>query len=98
MTIRVINLKHEPCDIRVCRPSRWGNPWRVDGDDELRRFAVAHYRQWIAGRPELVDQLYRRIRARYPDGLIRPVRLGCWCAPLPCHADVLAALLRERLK
>ena len=23
------------------------------------------------------------------------MRLGCWCAPLPCHGDVLVKLLRN---
>jgi hypothetical protein len=29
---------------------------------------------------------------------LRGKRLGCWCAPGPCHGDVLVRLLAERLE
>ena len=60
------------------------NPFRLgaDGDrDEL----IAKYREYLLGRPDLLALL--------PD--LRGKRLGCWCAPLRCHADVIAALADE---
>ena len=39
----------------------------------------------ISGRLELLELL-----ALLPD--LRGRRLGCWCAPLPCHAMVIAEL------
>jgi hypothetical protein len=43
---------------------------------------VRHYQQWLDDQPELL----RRLRA----GELSGRALGCWCAPQPCHADVLA--------
>ena len=65
----------------VSRPSRWGNPFPVDGDAVPDRAAsVARYRAWAAtDPPELADVEE-----------LRGADLACWC-PLdgPCHADVL---------
>lgn len=46
-----------------------------------REAMIRHYREYLEGRPELV----RRLRA----GELAGRALGCWCAPRPCHADVL---------
>lgn len=47
-----------------------------------RNAMVAHYAEWLDAQPELL----RRIAA----GEFTGRALGCWCAPQPCHADVLA--------
>jgi len=57
------------------------NPFRL-GPDGSRPEAVARYREYLLARPDLLA-LLPELRGR---------RLGCWCAPLPCHADVLAEL------
>jgi hypothetical protein len=57
------------------------NPFRP-GPDRSREQAVAAYRDYILARPDLLALL--------PD--LRGRRLGCWCAPLPCHAEVIAEL------
>lgn len=41
------------------------------------------------------DQLVDRARAAEKDG--RDLVLLCWCAPLPCHGDVLRQLVEEAL-
>lgn len=43
---------------------------------------VRRYRDWLHGRAALLG----RIEA----GELTGRALGCWCAPQPCHADVLA--------
>jgi Domain of unknown function (DUF4326) len=57
------------------------NPFRigVDGDREQ---VIARYSDYLLGRPDLL--------ALVPD--LRGKRLGCWCKPLACHADVIAEL------
>ncbi|NHD16803.1 MULTISPECIES: DUF4326 domain-containing protein [unclassified Actinopolyspora] len=40
------------------------------------------YEEWLNGSPELL----RRI----DEGELAGRALGCWCAPEPCHAEVLA--------
>jgi Domain of unknown function (DUF4326) len=47
-----------------------------------RREMVCRYREWLAEQPDLL----RRLR----EGELTGRALGCWCAPEPCHADVLA--------
>jgi Domain of unknown function (DUF4326) len=61
--------------------SPYANPFRP-GPDGTREQVIDRYREWLTGRPDLL--------ARLPE--LRGRRLGCWCAPLPCHADVLAEL------
>ena len=66
----------------VARPTRWGNPFRINRPAE-RAGAVTRYRVWIKS-PEGREL---RLEAR---SCLRGFNLACWC-PLdgPCHADVL---------
>jgi Domain of unknown function (DUF4326) len=57
------------------------NPFRP-GQDGTRAEIVAKYREYLLHRPELLAML--------PD--LRGRRLGCWCLPLSCHAEVIAEL------
>jgi hypothetical protein len=92
----VVHCKRERYDVYVGRPSKWGNPFShipnavVQGKTRtLARYrvatraeAVAAYEAWIQTQPELMAAL--------PE--LRGKVLGCWCAPLPCHGEVLARL------
>ncbi len=68
----------------VARPSRWGNPFVVGGEEVLdAAAAVARYRAALeAGKLRFtVDDARRELAGR---------DLACWCPPdRPCHADVL---------
>lgn len=81
---RVVNLKHERCDVRIDRTSHWGNPF-VIGKDGTRDQVIEKYRDWICA-PE------QRHMVRYARQVLAGKTLGCWCAPLPCHGDVLLEL------
>lgn len=70
--------------VYVGRPSRWGNPFILDSK-MLRHIAVDEYRKWIQNQPELMTAL--------PE--LKGKDLVCWCAPLPCHADVLLELANK---
>ena len=70
------------------------NPFATKNEAD-RLAAIARYGEWLAeqisARNPAVTVELARIRAlatRYPD-----VQLFCWCAPHPCHADVIAAVL-----
>lgn len=65
--------------IFVGRPSAWGNPFVV-GRDGTRAEVIARFEAHILARPELIQAARTKLRGR---------DLVCWCAPLPCHADVL---------
>ena len=89
MTTRVVNLHHEAYDVYIGRPGKaqtaaecpWGNPF-VIGRDGTREEVIAKYREWIVDQPDLMAAL--------PE--LRGKVLACYCAPLPCHGDVLAEL------
>jgi hypothetical protein len=82
---RVVNIRNEPCDVYCGRPSMWGNRFRI-GPDGDRATVIAKYRTWILTRPALLALL----------PLVQGKVLGCNCAPLPCHVDVIAELADER--
>ena len=65
-------------------PSPFANPFAVGTPGvPTRSDAIAAFRESLRGDPALVA----RIRAELPDKV-----LGCWCAPEPCHGDVLVAV------
>nr|WP_167174089.1 DUF4326 domain-containing protein [Saccharomonospora amisosensis] len=60
--------------------SDFANPFVKEAKHE-REAMLRHYREHLEQRPDLL----RRLRA----GELTGRALGCWCAPKPCHADVL---------
>lgn len=84
----VVHCKRVPGAIYIGRPSKWGNPYSHTAGTlaqfrvGTRSEAVAAYRAWLPTQPHLMAAL--------PE--LRGKALGCWCAPLPCHGDVLAEL------
>lgn len=77
----VVHVKYAPYDVYIGRPSKWGNPFII-GRDGTRLEVIALYKAHILGRPELLAAL--------PE--LKGKVLGCYCAPKPCHGDVLAEL------
>ena len=67
--------------VYIGRPSKWGNPF-VIGRDGTRDEVIAKYGNWLLAKPDLLAQI----------GELRDRHLVCWCAPDPCHGDVLVAL------
>lgn len=57
------------------------NPFKI-GRDGSPEEVVAKYRPYLLGRPDLLALL----------PALRGKVLGCWCAPDPCHAYVIAEL------
>ena len=78
---RVVHMYHDHYDIRIDRRTKWGNPFK-EGRDGTRDEVIAKYEAWIKTQPALMAAL--------PE--LRGKVLGCWCAPKPCHGDVLARL------
>ena len=70
-----------PNTVKVCRPSRWGNPFKADWPEggKDRAWAVSAFRGALT--PEVIEDARRELAGK---------NLACWC-PLdqPCHADVL---------
>lgn len=78
----VVHCKRAPFDVYIGRPGPWGNPF-VIGRDGTRTDVVAKYQAWLEARPALMERARRELAGRV---------LGCWCAPLACHGDVLARI------
>lgn len=96
---------HKPENtVVVSRPSKWGNPFKVEMIDHEWRvrglgrlwFGYTTNADAIAAAVELYRSLWRAPRNYFPDADLSKLRghdLACWC-PLdqPCHADVLLEL------
>jgi hypothetical protein len=67
------------------RPSPWGNPFHI-GADGTREQVIAKYRDWLCDSPPLLEAARRDLRGK---------NLVCWCAPLPCHGDVLLEIANQ---
>ena len=87
---KVLNKHHRdvsPAAIYIGRGSKWGNPLRigVDGD---RATVIAKHERWLRDQHHLLSALDE----------LRSHDLVCFCAPAPCHGDLLLRLanaLRE---
>ena len=79
MTPEVLNRRDGVPEgaVYVGRPTRWGNPYVIGRDGD---------------RAEVIERFRHYANARYTGRDLEELRgkdLVCWCAPLPCHADVL---------
>ncbi len=90
---KVLNKRKDvipPGAIYVGRPSKWGNPFKIGdlmiGIPMSREVVILRYKAMVLAtllkNPHYLDELKGK-------------DLICWCAPLPCHADVLLELANE---
>jgi hypothetical protein len=64
--------------------SKWANPFGIK-QEANREVIIATYERWLRSQRHLMDAL--------PE--LRGLDIVCWCAPLPCHGDVLLRLANE---
>lgn len=77
----VVNKRHGiPFDIYIGRGSRWGNPFPIGGGDD-REAVIRKYEGYLRSSEELLSAVVE----------LAGKSLGCFCAPAPCHGDILAA-------
>lgn len=81
--MRILNCKLDDCSgaVYIGRPSVFGNPF-VIGKDGTRDEVIAKYRRWFWAR--LRDEEFARQALS-----LKGRDLCCWCAPAPCHGDVI---------
>lgn len=84
MDIQVVHWRKEPYDVDIRRPRKWGNPFQI-GIDGTRSEVIQKFHDWIITQPDLINNLHE----------LQGKRLGCWCAPKPCHGDILKQLVEE---
>ncbi|WP_254125596.1 DUF4326 domain-containing protein [Amycolatopsis sp. CA-230715] len=76
-----MNKRTDAFDLYIGRGSVWGNPYRLPQHhtDADRARVIEQYERYLLRSPKLM--------ARLPE--LYGKRLGCFCAPRPCHGDVL---------
>jgi len=111
MAIIVYNRTREdhsnnPNNFPIFRPSILGNPYTEikdrntkamyvvkDREEAIRRYS--DYFDIMYGSNEAFTKAVDKIYEKYKKG--EDVYLECYCAPKPCHGDVIAEKLRKRL-
>ena len=72
-----------------------GNPFRI-GVDGNREEVIRKYQDWLKKKletdPRVQSAIMNLVWMLYGG---ERVRLGCWCAPLPCHAEVIKSVVVE---
>jgi len=67
--------------VDIGRGSKWGNPFKI-GQNGDRASVIAKYDAWLRDRHDLLRAI----------GELRGKHLVCFCAPAPCHGDLLLRL------
>ena len=81
--------KFYPADaVYVGRPSKWGNPFPLHQESD-RLTVIEQFKRWITDPAN--GALLRQVREE-----LRGKDLLCWCAPEPCHADVLLEIANAK--
>ena len=83
--LKVVHCKKEKYDVYIGRPSKWGNPFKLE-DFKSRKDCLDAYKKWILNHHYLLGDLCEL------EGKI----LGCWCKPKSCHGDILVELIKSR--
>lgn len=87
----IVNIRHSPYDVYIGRPGMgmradWGNPYShlphttAQFKVATRDLAISSYEEYLSTRPDLIARLWE----------LKDKRLGCFCAPLSCHGEILA--------
>lgn len=90
--IRVVNKKdasHSGTTVYIGRPTILGNPFPLNGEASRKR-VIEQYELWLKeqinyGNRKVIDDL-KRLKSIHEEG---ELNLQCFCAPRPCHGDVI---------
>lgn len=85
---RVVNIRNEGCDVFIGRPSKFGNPFKI-GRDGTREQVITKFGAWARLRVKTDSTWAEHVKS------LAGKTLGCYCAPLACHGDVLRKLAIE---
>ena len=79
------------CNRFKLKESLFSNPFLEDKEkkknDGTREEVIEKFRLMLRSTPELVKQARLELRG---------CLLACWCSPLPCHGDILAAIANAK--
>jgi len=83
------NLRRRPNvpkgSVYIGRPGKWGNPF-VMGRDGTREEVIFKFEKRLRSKPDMMRVVKKELRGK---------DLVCFCAPLPCHGDVLLKIANE---
>jgi hypothetical protein len=80
----VVNKYKSQYDVYIGRGSIWGNPFVMQSESQ-RTEVIAKYKK------HLWDQIRTGEITKAQLIALDGKRLGCFCAPKPCHGDVIKA-------
>jgi hypothetical protein len=84
--VKVLNKRLNQHDgVYIGRPSVFGNPFEI-GKDGNRKEVIEKYKSYLESRPDLIEKAKNELKGK---------DLVCWCAPLPCHGDILLKIANE---
>lgn len=75
------------------KDSIWCNPYKISEQldrNEVLRLYEAYIRKRIESKNKVDGKTYLEHLS-----LLKGANLGCWCAPEPCHGDILVSLIEE---
>jgi len=103
MKISIINIKEtglgDATYIGRGRTSILGNPYTLK--EFSREQAIENYRRWLWHK-----NIKPWLKTGYPNEVVsklcilaeenkeKPIKLGCFCAPKPCHGEIIARAIR----
>lgn len=89
---RIKGWKMPANTVYVGRPTKWGNPYAVNGNSR-NMFAA------VPADAAMAARWFREVAVKFPRDTFKPLRgknLACWCdLSSPCHADVLLELANK---
>lgn len=65
--------------MRIDRKTKWGNPFELPGDGDRDTVIASYEQHYLPHKPSLLNNIHE----------LKGKALGCWCAPEPCHGDIL---------
>jgi len=71
-----------------------GNPIRLEGE-HTREESIAAHREFFLKNVGSYEKLMSTLESIASK---RTVCLACWCAPKPCHGDVIADYINNRIR
>jgi hypothetical protein len=74
------------------KDSKWANPFKIS-KTQTREDVLELYKKYIISRledPKDQEITYEELKK------LRGKKLGCWCAPEDCHADILVTLSSKK--
>ena len=76
--------------VYVGRPSKWGNPFVMskheDRDEVVQKYKTYALSRYLDHHDAFAHELHAELQGK---------DLVCYCAPKPCHADVLLELANQ---